>query len=170
MGDGESKAYYSRPGGQLSRASFFGVTKGGQRRYRLIALIGLSGPTALLLPELHKTLQLLLLPTAGCCQQPRLFSVPYFFGFEDQYAAGPSRRRENWVYSSTYPCFHRHLPLLSPLTPLAPTHTYTLSRSAPTYTSESTGHKLHPFLFARALIIFVIEAFGCPRWRSSRVL
>lgn len=122
MGEGESKAYNSRPGSYRG-ASFFGVAGGSQRRYRLIVLIALSGPTALLLPELPKTLQLLLLPTAGCCQQPRrLFCVPYFFGFEDQYAAGPSRRREIWFYSSTHPSFYRHLPLPSPLTPLAPTH------------------------------------------------
>ena len=147
MGEGESKAYHSRP--QLSRGFFFGAAS--QRRYRLIALIALSGPTALLLPELPKTLQLLLLPTVGCCQQPRrLFCVPYFFVFEDQYAAGPPSRREIWFYSFTRPSFYRHLPLLSPLTPLAPTQpSYTSSRSAPTYTAESTGPKLHPFLFAR---------------------
>lgn len=146
IGEGESKAYSSRSGSYRG-ASFFGVAS--QRRYRLIAFIALSGPTTLLLPEVPKTLQLLLLPTVACCKQPRrLFCVPYFFGFEDHYAADPSRRREIWFYSFTRPSFYRHLPLLSTLTPLAPAQpSYTSSRSAPTYTAESTGSKLHPFSF-----------------------
>lgn len=133
-----------------------------QRRYRLIALIVLIGPRP---PSSARASQDSLIGTL--CQLRAVVNNQ-----DDSAVFHISRIRRPirsssivppriWFYSSTHPSLYRHHPLLSPLAPLAPTHpSYTSSRSAPTYTSESTGHRLRPSLFAKALIIFVIEAFA----------